>query len=55
MLGFRVVKIGIVTDWLSDFCSGIRKTEADFKIKQGVFHSSCKPARERIFSVNLDH
>ena len=53
--GFWSCGTGTVTDWLLDFSSGIRKTEADFTNKQGVFHSSCKPARENVPSVNLDH
>ena len=46
---------GTVTDWLLDFSSGIRKTEANLTSKQGIFHSSCKPAKESISSVNIDH
>ena len=49
--GFQSCGTGTVTDWLLDFSSGTCKTEADFTSKQGVFHSSCKPAREGISSV----
>ena len=40
-----------ITDWLLDFSSGIRKAETDLTSKQGVFHSSCKTAKESISSV----
>ena len=55
MLGFWSCETGIVTDWILDISSGNRKRQADFTSKQRIFHSSCKPARESIFSVNLDH
>ena len=35
--GFWSCGTGPVTDWLSDFSSEIRKTEANFTSKQGVF------------------
>ena len=59
--GFWSCGTGTITGWLLDFSSGIRiKTEADFTSKQGVFcwsfsRSSCKPVRESISSINLDH
>ena len=53
--GIKSCGTGIVTDSLSDFSSGIHKTEADFTSKQGVSHSSCKIAMKSISSVNLDH
>ena len=49
--GFWSCGTGTVIDWLLDFSSEIRKTEAGFTSKQGVFHSSCKPVMES----NLDH
>ena len=52
--GFYSCGTGTVSGWVLDFSSGIRKTEADFTSKQGVFHSSCKPAKESI-SYDLDH